>query len=101
MKNIWKYITGFFTFVVGLLVLSGKKNKKVKEIKGKIDNVKSRVDAVNSELRKVKNKDKVLKQTLKSKKKALKEIEKSKYKKKDIGAKEASNFLKKYSKRKK
>jgi len=101
MKNLWKYITGLFSFVIGLLVLSGKKNKKVKEIKGKIKDVKSRVKEVDSQIKNIKNKDKALKQTLKSKKKALKEIEKSKYKKKDIGAKEASNFIKKYSKRKK
>ena len=100
MKNLWKYITGFFSFVIGLLVLSGKKNKKVKEIKGKIKDVKSKVKEVDSQIKNIKNKDKALKQTLKSKKKALKEIEKSKYKKKDIGAKEASDFIKKYKRKK-
>ena len=50
MKSLWKYITGLFTFVVGLLVLSGKKNKKVKEIKGKIKNVKSKVKEVESDI---------------------------------------------------
>ncbi len=100
MKNLWKYITGLFSFVIGLLVLSGKKNKKVKEIKGKIKDVKSRVKEVDSQIKNIKNKDKALKQTLKSKKKALKEIEKSKYKKKDIGVKEASDFIKKYKRKK-
>ena len=101
MKNLWKYITGLFSFVVGLLVLSGKKNKKVKEIKGKIKDVKSRVKEVESDIKKVKNKDEALKKTLESKKQALKEIEKNKFKKKDVSVKDASKFLKKYSKKKK
>ena len=101
MKSLWKYITGLFTFVVGLLVLSGKKNKKVKEIKGKIKDVKSKVKDVEKEISKVKGKDKAIKQSLESKKKALKEIEKSKYKNKDVGADEAADFLKKYAKKKK
>ena len=101
MKSLWKYITGLFTFVVGLLVLSGKKNKKVKEIKGKIKDVKSRVKEVESDIKKVKNKDDALKKTLESKRHALKEIEKQTLKKKDVSAKDASNFLKKYSKKKK
>ena len=45
--------------------------------------------------------NKILKKTLENKKKALKEIEKEKYKKKDVSTKEASDFLKKYAKRKK
>ena len=39
MKKVWKYIVGFFSFVGGILtlfLLSSNKNKKVKEIKGKI-----------------------------------------------------------------
>ena len=36
MKSLWKYITGFFSFVIGILVLSNKKNQKVNEIKDKI-----------------------------------------------------------------
>ena len=101
MKSLWKYITGLFTFVVGLLVLSGKKNKKVKEIKGKIKDVKSKVKDVEADIKKVKNTDEALKKTLESKKQALKEIEKTKFKKKDVSAKDATNFLKKYSRKKK
>ena len=37
-----------------------------------------------------------IKKSLKSKKKALKEIKNQKFKKKDISAKDAANFLKKY-----
>ena len=101
MKSLWKYITGFVSFVIGILVLSGKKNQKVREIKGKIDDVKSKIKDVDSQLKDAKNKGDDIKKTLESKRQALKEIEKSKFKKKDISAKDASNFLKKYSRGKK
>ena len=78
MKKLWKWIVGLFTFVVGILVLSGKKNKKVKEIKNKIKDNENTVKAVEKELSKVKNKDKAIKKSLESKKQALKEIEKAK-----------------------
>ena len=39
MKKLLKYITGFVSFVIGILVLSNKKNKKVNEIKDKIKDV--------------------------------------------------------------
>ena len=54
MKSLWKYITGFVSFVIGILVLSNKKNKKIKEIKGKIDSVKSKVKKVDSKIESVK-----------------------------------------------
>ena len=101
MKNLWKYITGLFTFVVGLLVLSGKKNKKVKEIKGKIKKVKSKVKKVDSKIKSTKKEGDAIKKSLKSKKKALKEIKKAKFKKKDVSITDASKFLKKYGKKKK
>ena len=94
MKSLWKYITGFFSFVIGILVLSNKKNQKVNEIKDKIKDV-------DRELKEAKSKGDALQGSLESKKQALKEIEKSKFKKKDISAKDASNFLKKYSRGKK
>ena len=99
MKSLWKYITGFFSFVIGILVLSNKKNQKVKEIKGKIDNVKSKIKDVDSQLKDVKNKGDNIQKTLKSKKEALKEIKKQTFKKKDVSAKDASDFLKKYKKK--
>ena len=101
MKSLWKYITGFVSFVIGILVLSGKKNQKVREIKGKIDDVKSKIKDVDSQLKDAKNKGDDIKKTLESKRQALKEIEKSKFKKKDVSVKDASNFLKKYSRGKK
>ena len=101
MKSLWKYITGFVSFVIGILVLSGKKNQKVREIKGKIDSVKSKIKDVDSQLKDAKNKGDDIKKTLESKRQALKEIEKSKFKKKDVSVKDASNFLMKYSRGKK
>ena len=47
-----------------------------------------------------KQEQKALKKTLESKKKALEEIKSEKYKKKDVSNKEASDFLKKYAKKK-
>ena len=90
MKNLWKYITGFFSFVIGMLVLSNKKNKKVNELKNKIKDV-------DRDIKHAKEKGDALQKTLKSKKQALKEIKKQKYNKKNIGAKEASDFLKNFS----
>ena len=101
MKSLWKYITGFVSFVIGILVLSGKKNQKVREIKGKIDDVKSKIKEVDKDIKKAKGKGDAFQKSLESKREALKEIEKSKFKKKDISAKDASNFLKKYSRGKK
>ena len=94
MKSLWKYITGFVSFVIGILVLSNKKAKKVKEIDDAIKGVKK-------DLKKAKGKGDALEKTLESKKQALKEIKKEKFKKKDIRAKEAKEFLKGFSKGKK
>ena len=96
MKSLWKYITGLFTFIVGILVLSGKKNKKVKELKGKIKDAKQKVKKVDSKIKSAKKQGDAIEKSLKSKKKALKEIKNKKFKKKDISAKDATNFLKKY-----
>ena len=92
-----KWILGLFPALGGILtaiVLGSKKNKKVNELKNKIKDV-------NKDIKKAKDEGDALQQSLKSKKQALEEIKKQKYKKKNIGAKEASNFLKKYSKKRK
>ncbi len=78
MKKIWKWIVGLFTFIVGILVLSGKKNKRVKEIKKDIKNNQDKTKAINKQIAGAKETDEYLKKTLESKKKALKEIEKNK-----------------------
>jgi len=94
MKSLWKYITGFVSFVIGILVLSNKKAKKVKEIDNAIKNVEK-------SLNKKKNKSDAYQKTLASKKKALKQIKNEKFSKKDIGTKQATDFLKGFSKGKK
>ena len=43
MKKLWKYIVGFFTFLVGIFILSGRKNQKVKELKKDIKNVEKSI----------------------------------------------------------
>ena len=97
MNKIFKWILGIFPTLGGILtaiVLGSKKNKKVNEIKDKIKEV-------DKELKEAKEKGDALQGTLKSKKKALEEIKAQKFKKKDIGVDEASDFLKKYSKKRK
>ena len=93
IKKMWKYILGFFTFVIGILLLSGRKNKKVKELKKDIKKVDN---SIKDRQKKIDNIDK----SLKNKKKNLDKIKKSKYKKKDVGSKEASDFLKDFAKKK-
>tara|TARA_Y100000593_G_C4170972_1_gene266963 strand:- start:367 stop:669 length:303 start_codon:yes stop_codon:yes gene_type:complete len=100
MKKIWKYIAGFFTIVVGGLLAflsgrsAGRKDEKLKGLKGESKKVSKRIKDREKETS-------AFKQSLANKKKALKEIEKEKYKKKNVGAKEASDFLKKYARGKK
>ena len=98
-SKVKKYVIGFLSLCGGLLFAflsgrsAGKKLQKIKEVKDKIKEV-------DDDIKKTKKNQKALKQTLESKKKALKEIEKEKFKKKDIGATEAANFLKKYKSKK-
>ena len=99
MKKVWKYIVGFFSFVGGILtlfLLSSNKNKKVKELKGKIKDNEKKVKDVDSKIRATEKESDAIRKSLESKKEAHKEIEKSKYKKKDVSSKDASNFLKNY-----
>ena len=99
MKKVWKYIVGFFSFVGGILalvLLGSNKNKKVKELKGKIKDNEKKVKEVDSKIKSAEKQSNEIRKSLKSKKQALKEIESQKYKKKDIDSKEASDFLKNY-----
>ena len=99
MKKIWKYIVGFFSFVGGILtlfLLSSNKNKKVKELKGKIKDNEKKVKEVDSKIKSTEKQSEEIKKSLESKKEALKEIESKKYKKKDVSSKDASDFLKNY-----
>ena len=97
MKKIWKYVAGFFTLLGGILFafLSGKgAGRKAEKLKG----LKKESKKVSKRIKERTKGQKDIEKTLKSKKKDIEKIKKSKYKKKDVGAKEASDFLKKYSK---
>jgi septal ring factor EnvC (AmiA/AmiB activator) len=106
IKKIWKYTIGFFTLVGGILlsalVLGSKKNKKVKEIKSKIKKTDKNIKSVNKKINNVKKANKKVNKSLKNKKKDLKKIKTKKkgYKAKSVGANEATDFLKNYSKKK-
>ena len=50
MKKLWKWIVGLFTFIVGILVLSGKKNKRVKEIKKDIKSNKKKTKSIDKKI---------------------------------------------------
>ena len=97
MDPIFKWIFGLFAAIGGILAImlvpGGSKRKKIKALDKKIK-------AVDKELGLKENQQKSLQKTLKSKKKVLEEIKEKKYKKKDVSTKEASDFLKNFSKEK-
>ena len=97
-----KWLLGILATIGSILaiILGIGKNKRVKELKNKIRDNEKQVKEVDSKLKSAEKQSKEIKKSLESKKQALKEIEKEKFKKKDVGAKEASDFLKKYSKKK-
>ena len=92
-KWIFALIAGIGGILAMMLVPAGNKRKKIKALDKKIKDV-------DKELEKKENQQKSLQKTLKSKKKALEEIKEKKYKKNDISTKEASDFLKNFSKEK-
>ena len=101
MKNIWKYVVGFFTILGGVLIAffsgkdAGRSKERRKDIDKKLDIVK---DALKSNIKYKKD----VQDVLKSKKKELEKLKKEKDKKvKDVGADDAADFLKKYAKKKK
>ena len=93
-KWIFALIAGIGGILAMMLVPAGNKRKKIKALDKKIK-------AVDKELGLKENQQKSLQKTLKSKKKVLEEIKEKKYKKKDVSTKEASDFLKNFSKEKK
>ena len=100
MKKLWKYIAGFFTLIGGILIafLSGKSaGRKDEKLKG----LKKESKKVSDLLKDKKKSQKAIKKSLENKKKALKQIKNKKYKKKKVSKKEASDFLKNFSKEKK
>ena len=81
-----KYIIGFFVLCGGILAAflsgksAGKKAEKFKNVKKDIKKTKASIKTRKTNIKKTKNK---------------------KYKKQDVGAKDASNFLKDFAKGKK
>jgi len=86
LSKIKKYIIGFFVLCGGLLMAfltgksAGKKNEKVKNVK---KNIKKTKKAINTKKKKISN------------------VKKKTYKKKNVGSKEAANYVKKFAKGKK
>ena len=99
-SKIKKYVIGFFVLCGGILFafLSGKSaGRKDEKVKG----LKKQSKKVSDILKDKKKSQKAIKKSLKSKKKALDDIKKKKYKKKKVSKKEATDFLKNFSKEKK
>ena len=97
--KVKKYIIGFFVLCGGILFafLSGKSAGRKQEKLGGLD---KKIKQIDKQINKTEKSQKNLRKTLKSKKKALEEIKEKKYKKKDVSTKEASDFLKNFSKEK-
>ena len=93
-KWIFALVAGIGGILAMMLVPAGNKRKKIKALDKKIKDV-------DKELGLKENQQKSLQKTLKSKKKALEEIKEKQYQKKEVSTKEASDFLKKYAKKKK
>jgi len=99
-SKIKKYVIGFFVLCGGILVafLSGRSaGKKDEKLKGLKKESKKVADLLEGK----KKSQKAIKKSLENKKKALKQIKNKKYKKKKVSKKEASDFLKNFSKEKK
>ena len=92
-KWIFALIAGIGGILAMMLVPAGNKRKKIKALNKKIK-------AVDEEIKSTEKEQKTLRKTLKSKKKALEEIKEKTYEKKDVSKKEASDFLKNFSKEK-
>ena len=98
-SKIKKYVIGFFVLCGGVLFafLSGRSaGRKDEKLKG----LKKESKKVSDLMKDKKKSQKAIKKSLASKKKALKDIKKKTYKKKKVSKKEASDFLKNFSKEK-
>ena len=99
-SKIKKYVIGFFVLCGGILFafLSGKSaGRKDEKVKG----LKKQSKKVSDILKEKKKSQKQTKKSLQKKKKELDKIKNKKYKKKKVSNKEASDFLKNFSKEKK
>ena len=99
-SKIKKYVIGFFVLAGGILFafLSGKSAGRKKE---RLGGLNKKIKETKKSIKKTEKNKRGIKKSLESKKKALKEIKNKKNTKKDLGAKDAADFLKKFSKEKK
>ena len=98
-SKIKKYIIGFFVLCGGIFVafLSGRSaGKKDEKLKG----LKKESKKVADLLKDKKKSQRTITKSLQNKKKELKDMKNRKYKKKKVSKKEASDFLKNFSKEK-
>ena len=96
-SKVKKYVIGFFVLCGGILFafLSGKSaGRKDEKLKG----LKEESKKVSDILREKKKSQKQTKKSLQNKKQKLNKIKNKKYKKKKVSKKEASDFLKNFSK---
>ena len=97
-SKIKKYVIGFFVLCGGVIFafLSGRSaGRKDEKLKG----LKKESKKVDDLLKDKKKSQKAIKKSLENKKKALKEIKNKKYKPKDVGTKDAADYLKKFAKK--
>ena len=104
-SKIKKYVIGFFVLAGGILFafLSGKSAGRRKELLG---GLKDKIKETDKHIKKTEKNQKALKKTIESKKKTLEEIKKQReefgvHDRGSISSKDASDFLKQYSKKKK
>ena len=102
MKKLWKILIWVGAVILGIFAMSTGRGSK-KQFKKDLKDNKKKIKSVNKKIKTAKKANVNINKTLASKKKALKEIKdnKKKLKVKSVGADEAADFLKKYSKKKK
>ena len=98
--KILKWILGLLAGIAGIVAMFGGQSKK--EIKKKIKQNKKKINKKTEEIKNIKTGKAAIKKSMKNKQKAIDEMKKAKkeYKPKDVGAKEAADFLKQYAKKK-
>ena len=104
-SKIKKYVIGFFVLAGGILFafLSGKSAGRKKE---RLGGLKDKIKETDKSIKKTEKKKRETKKSLESKKKSLEEIKKQResfgvYNSQTTSAKDAADYLKKFSKEKK